>query len=129
MYGTTGEEMEMLAGLAGAMGTISLITCIVSVFFIIVNWKLFAKAGEPGWASIIPIYNSYVLYKIAWGKGWMFLCTLIPIIGFIFPLICNIKLAKAFGKGTGFGIGLIFLPVIFQPMLAFGDAEYVGPQA
>ena len=69
------------------------------------------------------------MFEIAWGSGAKMFLSLIPFVGFIFPLICNVKLAKAFGKGTGFGIGIIFLPIIFYPILAFSkDSEYIGPQ-
>ena len=88
------------------------------------------KAGKPGWAAIIPIYNTYVFFEIAEGNGVKMFLSLIPIIGFIFPIIVTIKLAKAFGKGTGFGLGLLFFAPICYPILAFSkDTEYLGPQA
>ena len=99
---------------------------IVSILLIIAFWKIFAKAGEPGWKSIIPIYNLYIFCKITWGKGWMWILWVIPCVGFVFEIITMIKLAKAFGKGTGFAIGLIFLPNIFTLILGFGDAQYQG---
>ena len=101
----------------------------VAVLTIIALWKIFVKAGEPGWAAIIPFYNAYVLFKITWGNGWKFLLTLIPIAGIVFSIITTVKLAKAFGKGGGFAVGMIFVPVIFYCILGFGDAQYQGVPA
>lgn len=98
----------------------------VAVLGVIAMWKIFEKAGEPGWAAIIPFYNLYVLFKITWGNGWKFLFLLIPIANFVFLIITMVKLAKAFGKSGGFAVGLIFLSIIFYCILAFGDAQYVG---
>ena len=102
---------------------IMLITGVILLFFLFCQWKIFVKAGEKGWAAIIPFYSSYVLSKITFGNGWMFLLSFVPIANVIFVILQNLKLAKAFGKGTGYGIGLIFLPIIFFPMLALGNSE------
>ena len=103
-----------------------IIGLIIAIFAIVCMWKIFAKAGKPGWAAIVPIYNLFVEFEITWGKGIMFLLMLIPFVNGIIALITMVKLAKAFGKGGGFAAGLIFLPIIFLPMLAFGSAQYVG---
>lgn len=87
-------------------------------------WKVFEKAGEPGWAAIIPIYNLIVLLKIAGKPAWWFLLMLIPIVNFIVAIIVIMSLARNFGKGTGFGVGLLLLAPVFYPMLAWGDATY-----
>jgi len=92
-------------------------------------WKIFTKAGQPGWAAIIPIYNWYILCKIVGRPGWWVILLLIPFINFIIGIILCIDLAKSFGKGVGFGIGLILLGVIFFPILGFGSAQYLGPAA
>jgi hypothetical protein len=92
-------------------------------------WKVFTKAGHPGWASIIPIYNLYILLKIAGRPGWWLLLFIIPIVGFVIAIIVAIDVAKSFGKGTGFGVGLAFLSPIFYPILGFGDAVYQGAAA
>jgi hypothetical protein len=92
-------------------------------------WKIFTKAGQPGWASIIPIYNWYILCKIVGRPGWWVILLLIPFINFIIGIILCIDLAKSFGKGVGFGIGLILLGLIFFPILGFGSAQYQGPAA
>ena len=108
-------------GLCGIIGLVFGVVLIVSL------WKIFAKAGQPGWAAIIPIYNYIVWCKIVGRPLWWVLLFFIcfPI---VFIILC-IDLAKRFGKGAGFGLGLVFLSIIFFPMLAFGSATYVGPSA
>jgi len=99
------------------------------ILMIAACWKIFTKAGQPGWAAIIPIYNWYILCKIVGRPGWWVILLLIPFINFIIGIILCIDLAKSFGKGVGFGIGLILLGVIFFPILGFGSAQYLGPAA
>lgn len=94
------------------------------VLSIVSWWKIFEKAGEPGWVSIVPIYNIIVLLKIIGRPTWWILLYFIPIINFIIAVILLIEFSKRFGKGVGFAIGLTFLPFIFGLILAFGDAEY-----
>ena len=97
-------------------GIIGLIVCIISLVALA---KVFKKAGRPGWAVIVPIYNLYVLFDIAWGKGIMFLLMLIPVVNFVIMIMLYIKLAKAFGKSGGFAAGLIFLNLIFHRLGEF----------
>lgn len=111
-----------------AAGIYYVIILAVSIFMIVCLWKIFTKAGQPGWASIVPFYNYYVMFDIAWGNGILFLLMLIPIVNFVVLIILWVKLAKAFGHGGGFACGLIFLSIIFLPILAFGDSQYIGPQ-
>jgi len=99
---------------------------IVEAFLVITSWFIFEKAGEEGWAAIIPFYNTYILFKITWGNGWLFLLLLIPIARVVIWIMTLVKLARSFGMGGGFACGLIFLPVIFLPLLAFGDYCYAG---
>lgn len=134
MYGTGYTDSSSLGLLAGMGAAILIVSLAISIFSIVVMWKLFKKAGKPGWASIVPIYNTYILFKITWGNGWMFLTMLaaiIPVIGWIavtvITIITYVKLAKSFGKEGGFAVGLIFLNIIFMAILAFGKNEYVGP--
>jgi len=89
-------------------------------------WKIFTKAGQPGWAAIIPIYNIVVLLQVVKKPVWWILLMLIPLVNFIILILVFVELAKVFGKGAGFGVGLILLGFIFMPMLAFGDAQYQG---
>jgi Family of unknown function (DUF5684) len=100
-----------------------------AILMIAACWKIFTKAGQPGWAAIIPIYNWYMLCKIVGRPGWWVILLFIPFINFIIGIILCIDLAKSFGKGVGFGIGLILLGVIFFPILGFGSAQYQGPAA
>ncbi len=96
----------------------------VLVLVIASLWKVFTKAGRPGWAAIIPFYNVYVLLKVAGRPGWWFLLLLIPLVNVVVALIVNLDLARQFGRGVGFGLGLFFLGLIFLPILAFGAATY-----
>ena len=99
------------------------------VLMIASQWKLYVKAGEPGWAAIIPIYNMIVLLKIIGKPTWWIVLMLIPVVNLIFAIWAVNLLAKSFGKDSGFTLGMIFLPFIFYPVLAFGDAQYLGPQS
>lgn len=99
------------------------------VLMIAAAWKVFTKAGQPGWASIIPIYNLYIWCKIVGRPWWWILLMLIPFVNFILAIILCIDLAKSFGKGAGFGVGIALLGVIFLPILGFGSAQYEGPAA
>ena len=98
----------------------------VAVFFIAAHWRVYVKAGQPGWAVLIPIYNIYVLCKIVGKPGWwVFLC-LIPFVNCIIIVMLLLGLAERFGRGVGFGLGLILLPIVFYPILAFGSSSYDG---
>ncbi len=101
----------------------------IAAFIIFVLWKVFVKAGQPGWAAIIPIYNTYIMCKIAGRSGWWVLLLCIPLVGVVFFIILMLDFAKSFGKGAGFAVGLILLGPIFFAILAFGDATYLGPAA
>lgn len=118
----------MYAGLAGVMVVYYIIVLAVAVVTLIGLWKMFTKAGKPGWACIIPFYSQYCQFEMAWGNGWLFLLTLVPCVNIVVMIMLWIKMAKAFGQGTGFAIGLIFLNPIFTMILGFGSAEYIGPQ-
>jgi hypothetical protein len=101
----------------------------LAVFVLIIAgaWKVFVKAGQPGWAAIVPIYSAYILIaKIVGRPWWWLLLCLVPIVSIVIAIILCIDLAKAFGKGTGFGIGLALLAPIFICILGYGDATYKG---
>ena len=103
---------------------------IVSVIVMIVaQWKLFSKAGKPGWASLVPIYNTVVMLEIVGRPTWWILLLLFPCTAPIILVIMAVDLAKSFGKGGGFAVGLILLGIVFFPILAFGSAQYQGPSA
>lgn len=115
------------AAIAAGSIVYSLIVLAIAVVALVGLWKVFQKAGKPGWGAIVPFYNLYCLFEMSFGTGWLFLLTLVPCVGQIMLIIMWVKLAVAFNKGVGFGIGILFLPFIFLPMLGFGDAQYVGP--
>lgn len=149
---------EILAMLMASLATIAVISVVLTVLMIIAWWKIFNKAGEKGWKSIIPVYNGYTMYKISWKTSvwWIMLAVSIvlgigasmlsssttaspSVIGlilywaaaialFVIQIIFCVKLAKSFGKGGGFAVGLIFLNIIFMLILAFGSAQYIGPE-
>lgn len=124
-----GSGYQSASSMGTGYGIAYLVFLLVFYALIIVaNWKIFTKAGKPGWASIIPFYNLYVLFEIVGMNGWLFLLLLVPIANIVIFIMYNIKLAQVFGKGTGFIIGLIFLPNIFTLILAFGSSQYQGPQ-
>ena len=128
------ESFSILA-VIGLVLLIFLVAGAVAIFSIIVTWKVYEKANKPGWASLIPFYNNYILDEMTWGNGWLFLLSLsavVPFVGssvaIVMHVLTSIKLAKAFGKSTGFAFGLIFLNIIFMAILAFGDSTYLGPE-
>jgi len=107
----------------------TIIAILIGLLVIVAMWKVFTKAGQPGWASLIPIYNVYIWCKIVGRPGWWVILMLIPFVNFIILIILSIDMAKSFGKGVGFGLGLAFLGIIFLPILGFGSAQYQGPSA
>jgi len=99
---------------------------IIIALTIVLMWLIFQKAGKPGWTCIIPIYNLIVLLQIAKKPLWWILLYCIPLVNAVIAIIVNIELARLFGKGAGFAIGLVFLPIIFMPILGYGSARYIG---
>lgn len=125
----------------GLFSTFWLLGVIWVVLKVVAGWRIFAKAGQPGWASIVPFYNSYIEFKIYWGNGWLFLVPLvlsvaaagIPVFSTLFTLLAAIiaiitkyRQSVAFGQGIGFTIGLVLLDPIFSMILGFGSYEYLG---
>ena len=115
------------AGIGIGVGVVIYVAVIV--FEIAALWHVFVKGGRPGWAAIIPFYNYYVLLKVVGRPGWWLILYFIPIVNIVVWLIVAIDLAKSFGKGTGYGVGVFFLAFVFVPILGFGSARYVGPAA
>ena len=97
------------------------------VFYFVAHWKIFVKAGRPGWESLIPLYNAYIFAQISGKKGWWILRLLIPFAGIYFAIVLVRAFARSFGQGVGFTVGLIFLGYIFFPIVAFGNMKYIGP--
>jgi hypothetical protein len=123
------QEGNDAAGAAagGAAMLINCITLIVALLAIVGMWKTFSKAGKPGWAAIIPIYNTIVALEICGRPIWWIILFLIPCVGLIVAIIVFIDVAKSFGKGAGIGILMLF--GIGWIILGFGDAQYKGPAA
>jgi len=99
----------------------------ICVFLIAAMWKVFVKAGQPGWAAIIPIYNVYIMTKIAGKPGWWVLMFFLPILNLVFAIWLYNMISKSFGKEEGFTVGLVLLGIVFWPILGFGAARYLGP--
>lgn len=123
-----GYDAAYAAAASGVSAVYAVLSLAISVLTLVAMWKLFVKAGRAGWKCLIPFYNTYCLYDIAWGNGWLFLLMFVPCVNVVVGIMMLFKLAKAFGQGTGFGFGLLFLNTIFILILGFGSAEYVGPQ-
>jgi hypothetical protein len=104
-----------------------LIYLAIVVFLIAAMWKLFEKAGQPGWAAIVPIYNTYTMLKIGGKPGWWLLLMFIPVVNIIFAVWMINMISKSFGKDEGFTVGLVLLGIVFFPILGFGEARYLGP--
>lgn len=149
---------EMAAGVYGMLAGMGFIFAIVGfiwyVLQVIAYWKIFAKAGEPGWKSIIPFYNTYTQFKITWKTSifWLQLCltalcgglnavasksdsfilglilAVVAIAIIVISILQDFKLSVSYGHGIGFTLGLIFFDPIFKLILGFGDSEYIGPE-
>jgi hypothetical protein len=109
---------------SASLGLFGLVYVAFIVLFIAAGWKIYAKAGQPGWAVLIPIYNIVVFLQIVKRPLWWILLCFIPLVNFILWIVLSSDLSKKFGKGLGFTLGLIFLAPIFYLILGFGDAEY-----
>lgn len=137
-YGAGVSDATLYATLGTALGAFLgvflLFALVIAIIQIIAYWKLFNKAGEKGWKSIIPIYNVITLFKISGLSPWIvcaYLLGFIPVVGGLIMIGITIyqayNLAKSFGKGAGFTVGLVLLPSIFYMILAFSKDEYIGP--
>ena len=142
--------MSVVQVIAAAGATIAVVGIVWYVLAVIAQWKLFTTAGEAGWKSIIPILNGHVLYKICWKASMFWLVFILAVVAmicaafaassvfalilvyilylviFIISIVMNVNLAKAFGHGGGFAVGLIFLNIIFMLILGLGNSEYQG---
>jgi hypothetical protein len=121
-------DTALLAGLITAYLVIVIPIVLIAIVAI---WRVFTKAGQPGWAVLIPFYNLYVYSQVVKRPGWwmlLYFASIIPVVGSLAVLFVSIidslRLAKLFGKSSGFGVGIILLGVVFLPILAFGDADY-----
>jgi hypothetical protein len=120
------NQVQPPAGISPIFGIIWLAFVLL---VIVAGWKVFTKAGEPGWAIIVPIYNVIVMLKIAGKPLWWIILLFIPIVNLVIGILVAVAIAERFGKGAGFGVGLALLPFIFYPILGFGSATYSGPKS
>lgn len=122
------EQVDQISSQGGGIvATIILLIELGLIVLIVAGlWKVFAKAGEPGWAAIVPIYNLIVMVKISGKPMWWVVMFFIPCVNFVAGIIVGMGIAKNFGKAEGYGIGLGLLPFIFYPLLGFSDAQFVG---
>jgi hypothetical protein len=123
---------DALAGLMGGAaalfsGIFLLVMLAIFAVMVAAMWMLFTKAGQPGWAAIVPIYNGIILLQIVGKPIWWILLMFIPFVNFIIVIMVYIDLAKSFGQSPAFAIGLLLLPFIFFSILGFGNARYLGP--
>ena len=126
MEGMENVSVAPTVAAGGAMLVLLVIELVIALLMIISVWKVFSKAGQPGWASIVPIYNGIVLLQVAGKPVWWIILFFVPVANLIVGILTLASLAKAFGRGAGTVIGLILLPIIFWPILGFGSAEYQG---
>ena len=123
------DNEQAVEAIAGAFSGVSMIISLaIMVVLIIAMWKLFEKAGEAGWKSLIPFYSSYILFKIAWGNGLLFLLMFVPCVNVVVSFIVLWKLCKAFDQGIGMYLLMLFVTPVAWLILGFGSAQYIGPQ-
>jgi hypothetical protein len=104
----------------------TVIGIVIAIFYIVAMWRVFSKAGQPGWAIFIPIYSTIVLLRVAGKPWWWLFLFLIPLVDIVIAILVYAGVARNYGKGAGFTVGLIFLPFIFIPILGYGKAVYQG---
>lgn len=115
-------------GQEGGLIRMEVMQFFVSVVFVLVMiasvWRTFSKAGEPGWASIVPIYNAYVYFKIADKPAWWIILLAVPVANLVFLGSAGMSMAENFGRSKAFGLGIAFLGFFFYPVLAFGGSKF-----
>jgi hypothetical protein len=130
IWTTLAQQGGQGGGGGDLIGAVFLLLAVaIFVVMILGIWKMFVKAGQPGWAAIIPIYNLYILLKIVGRPWWWMILLLIPFVNFVLSIFVYNDLAKSFGRGVLFTVGLIFLAPIFFCVLGFGSDKYIGPAA
>lgn len=132
------DDQAVASAILGIFAVVWIVIVLVSVFITVCQWRIFTKAGQPGWKALIPFYSGWVFNQIIFGPkfGWLMFASLIAFIPFVgslamiaWTVYTYVKLANAYGKSGGFGAFMVFFPVIGLPMLAFGSSQYCGPQA
>ena len=123
-YHSYGYTPDLIGGILVFLSTWFLLIAIISLVVLIAKWKIYEKAGRSGWEAIIPIYSTVVALQFLELPVWLVFLMFIPGAAFALPIVIAVKMTERFGKDTAFAIGLIFLPFIFYPILAFGDATF-----
>ena len=124
-YGYNAANSSIVGGMFVFMVIMWIISIIIGVIGIVSLWKIFKKAGKPGWTALIPFYNYYVMCEIAEKQWWHVLLLFVPIAQIYSLFVVYDGVSKKFGKSTGFSVGMLFLPYIFLPILAFSDAQMI----
>jgi len=117
------------AGIFAIFSALLIPILIVAAIMIVAHWKIYEKAGKPGWAAIIPIYNLIILLEIVGKPLWWIILFFIPCVNIVFLVWVTNLLSKSFGQSEGFTVGLLLLSVVFYPILGFGNYKYLGPSA
>lgn len=126
-YTTTSSDLGAVAVVIWLI--VILVMLAVGIFMAIAMWRIFTKAGKPGWASLVPIYNMVVMMQIVGRPEWQVVLMFLPFAHIYISIVLPLDLAKSFGKTAGFGVLMLFFPAIMYPILAFGSSRYVGPAA
>jgi hypothetical protein len=123
------ENIQIGGIIGGVIGYVFLLllSMAISAFTLVCMWKIFTKAGKPGWAALVPFYNTLVTLEFLGRPWWFLLLMFVPIANVVIEIIIIFDYAKSFGKSTAFGFGLLFLSIVFIPILAFGSSRYIGP--
>lgn len=131
MYSGGGDAASNVAMIIMVLiyGVTILFSLAVAIVMIVSYWKLFTKAGRPGWAAIIPFYSNYVMSEIEFGNGLWFLLLFVPVVNTILAYYMMVKFPYVYGKGAGFMVLTFFFPYVMFPILAFGDSEYDASRA
>ena len=128
-----GVLLQQGNGVGAAFGAFFVVMMLFSLAIALLTvagvWKAFQKAGQPGWAAIIPIYNVWVMLEVADDPGWWLILMLIPLVNVVIAIVVSIHVAEAFGRSAAFGLGLAFIGFVFWPLLGFGDDTYRGTPA
>jgi hypothetical protein len=123
------DNIQIGGIIGGIIGYVFLLlfSMAISAFTLVCMWKIFTKAGKPGWAALVPFYNTLVTLEFLGRPWWFLLLMFVPIANVVIEIIIIFDYAKSFGKSTAFGFGLLFLSIVFIPILAFGSSRYIGP--
>ena len=115
------------ATLGAALIAYQLFLATVLVLYVVGLWRVFIKAGQKGWAALIPFYNLYILLKIIGRPGWWILLFFIPLVGIVVNIVVALELGRSFGRSKLFSIiMLVFLSPIGFIILGFGGSKYAG---